>query len=109
MGFDALQQDGTSGMRISRGMPLALLLLALGATVARAEGIADNLQCFKVTDTSLRRLRGIVDLDAPSLGLAPGCKLGKAKLYCVPAKKTVQPGTLLDGNRTVAELPYDGA
>ena len=95
-------------MRISRGMPLALLLLALGATAARAEGIADNLQCFKITDTSLRRIRGIVDLDAPSLGLAPGCKLGKAKLYCVPAKKTVQAGTLLDGNRPVTELPYHG-
>ena len=96
-------------MRISRGFPfIPLLLLALGATTAQAQGVADNLQCFKVTDASLRRLRGIVDLDAPSVGLAPGCKLGKAKLYCIPAKKTVQAGTLRDGNRPVTELPYHG-
>ena len=85
----------------------AAAILASGATV-RAQGGPDGMQCFKIRDADLRGLRGTVDLDAPSLGLAAGCKLGKAKLYCTPAQQAVQPGTLFNGNRPLTELPYHG-
>jgi len=80
----------------------------LGALVAGAQGVPDDLQCYKVRDADLRSLRGVVDLDAPSVGVAPGCKLGKAKLYCTPARQSVQPGTLFDGKTPLTELPYHG-
>ena len=94
--------------RMRLGTLGALVALALGAIPARAQGDADHLQCYKVTDATLRRLRAIVDLEAPSIGLAPGCKLSKAKLYCVPARQQVQPGTLFDGGHPLTELPYHG-
>lgn len=85
-----------------RLVPLALVLL-LAAT---AHAVTDHLQCFKVTNATLKSLKGVVDLDAPGIGLAPGCTLSKAKLYCVPAAKTVQPGTLFDGRTPLEPLPF---
>ena len=85
----------------------AAAVLAL-LTTAHAQDGPDGLQCYKIRDADLRGLRGVVDLDAPSLGLAAGCKLGKAKLYCTPARQAVQPGTLYDGNTPLTELPYHG-
>lgn len=88
--------------------PAVLLAVALGAAPATAQPPPDHLQCFKVTDALLRRVRATVDLDAPSLGVAPGCRLSAPKLYCVPARQSVQAGTLFDGGRPLAELPYHG-
>jgi hypothetical protein len=34
-------------------------------------------------------LEAFVDLDSPQFGVAPNCKVGKAKLFCVPAEKAV--------------------
>ena len=82
-------------------------LLAAGS--CRAQDVPDHLQCYRIRDAELRALRGVVDLDAPSLGVAPGCTLGKAKLYCAPARQTVQPGTLVNGKTPVSELPYHGS
>ena len=49
----------------------------------------DHLECFKVKDP--QRLTGVVDL--PTLAGTPydaaGCKIGRAKKYCTPARKTV--------------------
>lgn len=87
---------------------VAAAAASLLAGAAAAQGVPDNLQCFKIRDAELRALRGVVDLDAPSLGAAPGCKLGKAKLYCAPARQTVQPGTLANGKAPLTELPYHG-
>jgi hypothetical protein len=87
-----------------RGLVVACFTLL--ATNAGAE-MPDHMQCYRITDATLGRLKGIVDLDAPT-GLAPGCKLGKAKLYCVPAGQQVQPGTLVDGRTPVSTLPYHG-
>lgn len=81
----------------------------LAAAAAGAQDVPDNLQCYKVRDADLRALHGVVDLDAPSVGVAPGCKIGKAKLYCTPARQSVQPGTLFDGKTPLTELPYHGA
>jgi hypothetical protein len=85
-----------------------VLALAFAASLARAQGDPDHLQCYRVTDATLRHLRATVDLDAPSIGVAAGCKLSKAKLYCVPASQQVQTGTLSDGSDPVTELPYHG-
>jgi hypothetical protein len=93
--------------RIVAGLA-TLAAVALGATAAYAQPTPDHLQCFKVSDATLRHLRGTVDIDAPSIGLAPGCRLSKAKLYCAPAEQQVQPGTLFDGGHAITELPYHG-
>lgn len=50
--------------------------------------IADHLECYKIKDPL--RLKGIVDLDSPQFGQDAGCKISKAKLFCVPASKTVR-------------------
>jgi hypothetical protein len=92
---------------------LLLLVLALslpiGAGEARAQGQEDHLQCFKVTNDNLKKLKGVVDLDAPGIGVAPGCKLGKATHYCVPARSEVQPGTLFDGKIPLEPDPFETA
>lgn len=96
--------------RATRGIAalVAVAGLGLGATPARAQDVADHLQCFKVTDATRKRLKGVVELDAPSIGATPGCRLSKAKLYCVPTTARVQPGSLLDGNTPLTEVPYHG-
>lgn len=90
--------------RVVTAVAASMLMVA----VAGAQGVPDNLQCYKIRDAELRALRGVIDLDAPSIGVAPGCKLGKAKLYCAPARQAVQPGTLFNGNTPVTELPFHG-
>ncbi len=87
---------------------VALLAVVMGGTPARAQDDPDHLQCYKLTDATFRHLRGTVDLDAPAIGVAPGCKLSKAKLYCVPARQQVRPGTLFDGAHPLTEVPYHG-
>lgn len=52
--------------------------------------------------------RGVVDLEAPAFGLAPGCRVSRAKLYCVAASADVEPGTLADGGRPIDEVLYQG-
>lgn len=96
-------------MKRTLSTTITLAAIALLAAAAGAQGVPDHLQCFKIRDAELRGLRGVVDLDAPSLGVAPGCKLGKAKLYCTPARQSVEAGTLFDGKTPVTELPYHGA
>lgn len=97
---------------MKRAIPgiVALVAIALAvAGLAGAEDVPDHLQCYRVRDAELRALRGVVDLDAPSLGVAPGCTVGKAKLYCTPARQTVQPGTLVNGKAPLTEVPYHGS
>lgn len=86
---------------------IAAFALALVATAAEAD-VPDNLQCYELSNANLRGLRGVVDLDTPSFGLAPGCKISRAKLYCVPAAAAVRPDTLADGGRPLDEIPYQG-
>jgi hypothetical protein len=52
--------------------------------------VFDHLKCYKVKDEL--KLKGIVDLEGPTppFTLEQGCKIGKAKKYCVPVMKTVQ-------------------
>jgi hypothetical protein len=89
-----------------RTLLLLILSLILGASQAQAQDPADHLQCYKVTNANLKKLKGVVDLDAPGLGLAPGCKLTKATHYCVPATAELQPGTLFDGRIPLEPDPF---
>ena len=70
---------------MSRLLLVALTLLFLHAGPAHAQ-VADHLKCYKVKDPL--KLRGTVDLDTPQFGVDPGCRISKAKLFCVPATKT---------------------
>ena len=56
----------------------ALFAVAVGA--ASTSAVTDDLQCYKITNLNLKKLKGVVDLHAPSIGMAPGCKLGKVTL-----------------------------
>src|SRR5262245_5940954 len=58
------------------------LALGLAAPPTRAQ-VPDHLQCYKIADAL--KLTGTVDLEAPQLGLAPGCRISAAKLFCVSA------------------------
>jgi hypothetical protein len=55
------------------------------ASAASAQNTHEK--CYKIKDTI--KLKGIVDLATPQFGLDPGCKIGKAKYFCVPGSKTV--------------------
>src|SRR5262249_1480438 len=85
-----------------------VLGVALAASLARAQSDPGPLQCYRVTDATLQHLPAAVDLDAPSIGVAPGCKLPKAKPHRAPARQQVQAGTLSDGPDPIAEPPYHG-
>jgi len=85
---------------------LSTLGLLVGATCALA--VTDDLQCFKVTNETLKKLRAVVDLDTPSIGVASGCKLSKAKLYCTPTETKLRPGTVVDGHTPVETIPFGG-
>lgn len=94
-------------------MNRTILMMAMAAVLAlrltaQAQDGPDGMQCYKIRDAERRGLRGIVDLDAPAVGVAAGCKIGKAKLYCTPVEQTVQPGSLYDGKTPLIELPYHG-
>lgn len=87
---------------------LVIPLVTLAVWVTQAVAVTDDLQCFKITNQNLKQLKAVVDIDAPDIGVAAGCKLGKAKLYCVPASTTVRPNTLLNGRTPIDGLPIEG-
>jgi len=85
---------------------LSSLGVLVGATCALA--VTDDLQCFSVTNETLKKLKAVVDLDTPAIGAAPGCKLSRAKLYCVPTQTTPRAGTVVDGRTPVEPIPFVG-
>lgn len=87
------------------GALVIALGLALGVAPAHAAD-PDTMQCYRVTDATLKRLRATVDLDAAATGLAPGCRLSRPKLYCTPARQVVREA--FDGSTPITELPYQG-
>jgi len=63
---------------------IAGLVLAFGFAGAPTQAQeADHLQCYKIADGL--KLTGTLDLESPQLGLAPGCRISAAKLFCVSA------------------------
>jgi hypothetical protein len=83
------------------------MFLLLGAAGAQAS--TDDLQCYKITNANLKGLKALVDLDASTIGIAPGCKLTKAKFYCVPAASTVRPGTAFDSKQPLTLVDRNDA
>ena len=77
--------------RISIGCSAAAVLVAslilgpISAGVAHAQ-IDDHLKCYKIKDDI--KLKGTVDLRSQQYGLEAGCKISKAKLFCIPATKS---------------------
>jgi hypothetical protein len=49
-----------------------------------------------------------VDLDSPQFGLEPGCKIRKAKKFCVPVKKVVDTANTLVNKQPVVLMPVAG-
>jgi hypothetical protein len=70
-----------------RGIALTAAVLALAGGPAWGQGIPDHLKCYKIKDPIV--LKGVLDVDTPQFGADPGCTVSKAKLFCVPASKTV--------------------
>jgi Protein of unknown function (DUF1566) len=66
----------------------AAVLCSAVARPASAQ-IADNLKCYQMKD--VLNLSGTADLNTPHFGVDPGCKISKAKFFCVP-------GTLTNAN-----------
>ena len=89
-------------------MHLRTLGLALGiGTLAVSAGAADDhLHCYKIKDPL--KLQATVDLDSPQFGVAEGCTVGKAKMFCVPAAKTVISATDKTTGDPIDPLPISG-
>jgi hypothetical protein len=66
----------------------AAVVVILVAVAARTHAaVDDHLVCHKAADALA--VEATVTIDAQRLGMSPGCTLGRAKLYCTPATKTV--------------------
>ena len=85
-------------LRIRTLIPMLSLGICL-APYADAQ-IDDHLRCYRIKDPL--KLRGLVDINTPQFGLAPGCRISTAKLLCVPADKFNE--DVLDGS---TRLPID--
>lgn len=66
-------------------LSLFLLPHTVGAQLLPFPAIGDHVKCYK----DPLKLTGTVDLLAPQFGLESGCRIGRAKLFCVPVKKRV--------------------
>jgi hypothetical protein len=65
-----------------------ILICLLGASTAAAQPLYDHLKCHRVSDPL--RFAGVVDLEALQPQFSDsGCKLGRAKSFCVPVAKTL--------------------
>jgi hypothetical protein len=47
-----------------------------------------GLKCYNMKDAL--HLKGTVDLETPSFGVDPGCKISNAKRLCVPATTSLR-------------------
>ncbi len=82
-----------------------LILGPISAGVAQAQ-IDDHLKCYKIKDDI--KLKGVVDLDGQQFGLEPGCKISKAKLFCVPVTKSNVQVEAKNDDGPVTPLPILG-
>ena len=85
---------------------LIVTTFVLLPALAFAQAENDHLQCYQVRDAL--NLGAVVDLDSPQLGLAAGCKVSRAKYFCVPAKKTVVSAVDRATGLPLAPLPVGG-
>lgn len=76
----------TSGCRVA-ALLIPILTFGLLAPAYTEAQVDDHLKCYKIKDPV--KLKGIVDLTSEQFGLEEGCKISKAKMFCVPTAKTV--------------------
>jgi hypothetical protein len=81
----------------------ALLLLA-GAAHGQ---VPDHLKCYKIKDPLA--LKGIVDLEGPQFGLEQGCKIGRAKFFCVNVEKRVTEAVDTTTGAVIVPNPITGS
>ena len=91
---------------MTRSSAFLLAWVALLPVLADAQ-IPDHLKCYKVKDPL--KLAGTVDLDTPQFGVDSGCKISKAKLFCVPATKTNVAVTDKETKQPITPLPITGS
>jgi hypothetical protein len=84
---------------------MGVATFALVGGAARAE-VADHLKCYRIKDPL--KLGGTVDLDTPQFGIDRGCRISKARLFCVPATKTNVAVTNKATKEPITPLPVSG-
>lgn len=85
---------------------IATLLLSLILAAPGHAQIADHLNCYQIKDPL--NLAGVVDLDSPQLGVEAGCKVSRAKYFCVPTRKTVVSAMDKKTKQPITPLPISG-
>jgi len=88
-------------VRLAPGVLGFVALAAIWSSPARAQ-VPNHLECFKMKDTL--RLGGTADLNT-QLGLAPGCLVRKAALFCVSATATNLAVTNMQSGDPIVPLP----
>jgi hypothetical protein len=91
-------------VRVIRFLVAAALLAVPVFVNAQAQN--DHLQCYQVKDAL--NLAAVVDLNSPQFGLEAGCKVSKAKFFCVPAEKTVVSAENKSTGLPIVPLPVTG-
>ncbi|MEE8147756.1 MAG: DUF1566 domain-containing protein [Longimicrobiales bacterium] len=71
--------------RIAAILVSSLVLASISPGKAQAQE-NDHLTCYKIKGEI--KLRGLLDIETPQFGLAPGCKITKPKFFCAPTTKS---------------------
>ncbi len=74
-------------MRWDHAARVAAVVILFAVPERSAAAVDDHLFCHKLTDSLA--VEATVTIDAQRLGMSAGCTLGRAKLYCSPATKSV--------------------
>jgi hypothetical protein len=94
-------------MRVSTLFTVAALLTLVAGSATASNGVYDHLKCYKIKDEV--RLAGVVDMDGVGISSETGCKISKAKLFCVASDKIVQSAEDKATGNPIALLPFSGA
>src|SRR5262249_33650331 len=100
------RKEGDGSMTTMRFRRVALVSCLAWATASAADQFADQLTCYQVKDPL--ELGGTVDLTSPRLGLAAGCRVSPAKLFCVPSAKSNVGVTDRRTGAAITPLPVSG-
>lgn len=101
-----MTKRGFRPMKATMRFRRLVLVSCLAWTVPAAAEFADQLTCYQVKDPLV--LAGTVDLTSPQLGVAAGCRVSPAKLFCVPAAKSNVAVTNMRTGATITALPVSG-
>ncbi len=71
-------------VRIAAILVSGLILASISPGKAQAQA-NDHLTCYKIRGEG--KLKGLLDIETPDVGLAAGCKITKPKFFCAPATR----------------------